>query len=118
MDKGEFNRSRSPLRRRQDTSLRRRVGLELQGKRIAREGAAVTAAGKESPCHGGPGTHLGLALAMATSIRLRALGPRSKSMSGATPAARVVRVPFYKAKVSRGGASTLTPGLSDTTPPA
>jgi aminomethyltransferase len=46
MDKGDF-RGKDPLARRQkDASLRRRVGLELKGKRIAREGAVIKANGK------------------------------------------------------------------------
>src|SRR5438132_12311526 len=35
------------VRRRDDPRLRRRVGLELEGKRIAREGAAVLKDGQE-----------------------------------------------------------------------
>src|SRR5262245_38954419 len=41
MDKGEFISRESLLRRQQDATRRRRVGLELASKRIAREGAAV-----------------------------------------------------------------------------
>src|SRR5205807_2600119 len=47
MDKGDFLGRDALARRREDKTLRQRVGLELTGKRIAREGAAVTAAGKE-----------------------------------------------------------------------
>src|SRR5437870_5023457 len=47
LDKGDF-RGREALRQRQqNTGLRKRVGLELAGKRIAREGATVLAAGRE-----------------------------------------------------------------------
>jgi aminomethyltransferase len=46
LEKGDF-RGRDALRRRkEDASLRRRVGLQLQGKRIAREGAEIRAGGK------------------------------------------------------------------------
>jgi aminomethyltransferase len=40
LDKGDFIGREALVRRRQDSSLLQRVGLELEGKRIAREGAA------------------------------------------------------------------------------
>ena len=45
-DKGDFRGRDAILKRRDDPSVRRRVGLELCGKRIAREGAAVAANGQ------------------------------------------------------------------------
>ena len=45
LDKGDFRGKESLLRRHNDTTLRRRVGLELKGKRIAREGALIKANG-------------------------------------------------------------------------
>jgi aminomethyltransferase len=46
MDKGDFIGREALVRLRQDKSRPRRVGLELQGKRIAREGAAVLHEGR------------------------------------------------------------------------
>lgn len=43
MDKGDFRGKEALARRQQDAGLRRRVGLELKGKRIAREGAIIKA---------------------------------------------------------------------------
>ena len=45
LDKGDFRGKDALVRRQNDASLRRRVGLELKGKRIAREGAVVKANG-------------------------------------------------------------------------
>src|SRR5260370_20964746 len=47
LDKGDFIGRDALLRRREDTTLRVRIGLELQGKRIAREGATITREGRE-----------------------------------------------------------------------
>ena len=46
LEKGDFLGRDALLRRREDRSRRLRVGLELQGKRIAREGAAVVRDGR------------------------------------------------------------------------
>src|SRR5438105_1275939 len=47
MDKGDFIGREALLRRKQDPTLRQRVGMTLDGKRIAREGAAVLHEGRE-----------------------------------------------------------------------
>src|SRR5262249_38732395 len=47
MEKGPFVGRESLDSRRQDGQLRRRVGLEIDGKRIGREGASVTSEAKE-----------------------------------------------------------------------
>ena len=47
MAKGDFRGRAALEKRRADPSRRTRVGLELEGKRIAREGAAVTQQGRE-----------------------------------------------------------------------
>ncbi|HYT93370.1 MAG TPA: glycine cleavage system aminomethyltransferase GcvT [Gemmataceae bacterium] len=100
MDKGEFIGREALLRRRQDTSLRRRVGLELQGKRIAREGATVTAAGKEigRVTSGTRTPTLNKALAMAyVEPAYTAVGTAVEvDVRGNSEPARVVRLPFYK----------------------
>jgi aminomethyltransferase len=46
LGKGDFRGRDALLKRKDDPTLPRRVGLELQGKRIAREGATVIAGGK------------------------------------------------------------------------
>jgi aminomethyltransferase len=46
LDKGDFRGKDALLRRQKDAGLRRRIGLELKGKRIAREGAIIKADGK------------------------------------------------------------------------
>ena len=46
LDKGDFRGKDALARRQTDPSLRRRVGLELKGKRIARDGAVIKADGK------------------------------------------------------------------------
>ena len=45
LDKGDFRGKDALVRRQADPTLRRRVGLELKGKRIAREGAVIKAGG-------------------------------------------------------------------------
>jgi aminomethyltransferase len=47
MDKGDFLGRAALARLRADPTRKQRVGLELEGKRIAREGALVTSGGKE-----------------------------------------------------------------------
>ncbi|MFI5338082.1 MAG: glycine cleavage system aminomethyltransferase GcvT, partial [Opitutales bacterium] len=47
LDKGDFVGREALLRRKDDPALRRRVGLEVDGRRIAREGAAVLRDGNE-----------------------------------------------------------------------
>ena len=47
LDKGDFRGKAALAKRQKDATLRRRVGLEMQGKRIAREGAIIKADGKQ-----------------------------------------------------------------------
>src|ERR687888_603607 len=47
LDKGDFLGREALLKRRQDKTLRMRAGLEVEGKRIAREGASVLREGRE-----------------------------------------------------------------------
>ncbi len=100
LDKGEF-RGRAALQKgRQDTSLRQRVGLELQGKRIAREGAKVLAEGKEI----GVVTSGTFGPTLNKSIAMAYVGPAYKEpgtacvvdIRGKEEPARVVPLPFYK----------------------
>jgi aminomethyltransferase len=46
LDKGDFRGKDALMKRQNDATLRRRIGLELKGKRIAREGAVIKANGK------------------------------------------------------------------------
>ncbi|MBI2805172.1 MAG: glycine cleavage system aminomethyltransferase GcvT [Planctomycetes bacterium] len=46
LGKGDFRGKEALLRRQDDATLHRRVGLELKGKRIAREGALIKSAGR------------------------------------------------------------------------
>lgn len=100
MDKGDFLGREALARREQDPTLKRRVGLELEGKRIAREGAKVVRENREiglvtsgtfsptlnkaiamayvEPAYGLPGT------ACAVDIRGKAVP------------AKLVSLPFYK----------------------
>jgi aminomethyltransferase len=100
LDKGDFIGRDALLKRQADRTRPVRVGVELEGKRIAREGADVTAEGKEvgrvtsgtfsptlqkalamayvTPAHAAPGT------ALAVDVR------------GKAEAAKVVPLPFYK----------------------
>jgi aminomethyltransferase len=100
MDKGDFVGRPALARRQQDPSLRQRVGLELAGKRIAREGAAVMADGKEvgRVSSGTFAPTLGKAVAMAY------LDPPQTppgtacdvDIRGRPEPARVVKLPFYR----------------------
>jgi aminomethyltransferase len=100
MDKGDFIGREALARRRQDKTLRQRVGLELEGKRIAREGAAVTVDGQEVGriTSGTFAPTLGKALAMAYVDPARAAVGTTCAVDvrGKTEPARVVPLPFYR----------------------
>jgi aminomethyltransferase len=104
LDKGDF-RGREALRKRQqDAALRKRVGLELAGKRIAREGAAVQADGKAigAVTSGtfAPTLHKTIAMAYVDPAFTRVGTPCHVDIRGSTEAARVVPLPFYKRRTS------------------
>jgi aminomethyltransferase len=100
MGKGDFVGREALARRKQDRSLRQRVGLELQGKRIAREGAAVLAGGKPAGqvTSGTFAPTLNRAVAMAyVDPPLAQPGTACEvDVRGKPEAARVVPLPFYK----------------------
>jgi aminomethyltransferase len=102
LDKGDFVGREALRRRRDDISLRRRVGLELEGKRIAREGAAVLHLGRAvgTVTSGTFAPTLGKALAMAyVEPGAAATGTALEvDIRGKTAPARVVPLPFYKRK--------------------
>jgi aminomethyltransferase len=100
LEKGEFI-GRSALRqRRQDPSLRRRVGLELSGKRIAREGSTVLDAGKNigSVTSGTFAPYLQKVLAMAYVDQTKTSPGAACQVEirGKPESARVVPLPFYR----------------------
>jgi aminomethyltransferase len=100
LDKGDFIGRDALARRREDRTLRQRVGLELEGKRIAREGAAVTADGKEvgRVTSGTFAPTLGKTIAMAyVDPAHAAVGtPCAVDVRGKMEPARVVPLPFYR----------------------
>jgi aminomethyltransferase len=100
MDKGDFIGRDALARRRQDQSLRQRVGLELEGKRLAREGALVMKDGKTLGVvtSGTFAPTLAKAIAMAYVDRAwSGLGTACEvDVRGKPAAARVVPLPFYK----------------------
>jgi aminomethyltransferase len=100
MDKGVFIGREALARRRQDKSLRKRVGLELEGKRLAREGASVMKDGNVI----GKVTSGTFAPTLAKAIAMAYVDPACVStgtscevdVRGKPVAARVVPLPFYR----------------------
>ncbi len=100
MDKGDF-RGKDALRRRQtDPNLRVRVGLELKGKRIAREGAVINAhgntvgvvsSGTHSPTFGKP-----IAMGYVEPAYQKPGTTLVIDIRGNDEEAVVVAMPFYK----------------------
>lgn len=100
MDKGDFIGRAALEKRRQDKALRQRVGLELAGKRLAREGSVIHAGDREigRVCSGTFAPTLQKAIAMAyvdppwtapsTSLTV--------DVRGKAETARVVPLPFYR----------------------
>jgi aminomethyltransferase len=100
LEKGDFRGRDALLRRQKDTTRRKRVGLELPGKRIARENASITADGKEvgSVSSGTFSPTLGKNIAMAyVNPGLTTPGTEvTVDIRGKPEPARVVPLPFYK----------------------
>jgi len=100
LDKGDFVGRDALLRRKDDAALRRRVGLEIDGKRIAREGAAVLRGGRAvgQVTSGTYSPTLERAIAMAyVDPALAAAGTAcAVDIRGKAASAQVVPVPFYK----------------------
>jgi aminomethyltransferase len=99
LDKGDFV-GRDALRALKSHPGRTRVGLALEGKRIAREGSAVLAAGRPSGIvtSGTFSPTLGQSLAMAlVDSSVSAEGYRlTVDVRGHAEPARVVPLPFYR----------------------
>jgi aminomethyltransferase len=100
LGKGDFVGRDALLRRQDDPTLRRRVGLELDGKRIAREGAAVLKGGAEvgRVTSGTFAPTLERSIAMAyVEPALAAAGAACEvDIRGKAAPARVVPLPFYR----------------------
>ena len=100
MDKGDFIGRDALLRRRQDPTLHQRVGLELEGKRIAREGAVVRKDGRDVGriTSGTLAPTLNKVIAMAyVEPALTAAGTSCEvDIRGQEVPARVVPLPFYR----------------------
>jgi aminomethyltransferase len=100
LDKGAFVGREALVKRRDDKTLRQRVGLELEGKRIAREGAVVMREGQEV----GRVTSGTFAPTLAKSIAMAYVEPALAApgttceidVRGKPEPARVVPLPFYR----------------------
>jgi aminomethyltransferase len=105
LDKDDFLGRDALLRRREDKTLRVRIGLELQGKRIGREGATVTREGREvgRVTSGTFGPTLQKAIAMAyVEPGSSAVGTECQvDVRGKGETARVVALPFYRRPLAR-----------------
>jgi aminomethyltransferase len=99
-DKGDFIGRDALLRRQADPTRRRRVGLELAGKRIAREGFPIRSAGKEvglvTSGTFAPTLQKSLAMAYVDPACTTAGTPLDVDVRGKAEHATVVRLPFYK----------------------
>jgi aminomethyltransferase len=100
MEKGDFIGREALAKRRQEGNLPQRVGLELEGKRIAREGAAVLRQGRAVGriTSGTFAPTLGKAVAMAY-VESSVTVPGTEvevDVRGKPAAARVVPLPFYR----------------------
>jgi aminomethyltransferase len=102
MDKGDFIGRDALARRREDKTSRQRVGLELEGKRIPREGFPVLADGKEA----GRVTSGTFAPTLQKSLAMAYVDPQHTApgtrlavdIRGKPEPATVVKLPFYKRK--------------------
>ncbi len=100
LDKGDFLGRAALLRRRPDATLWQRVGLEIDGKRIAREGAAVQREGRVigRVCSGtfGPTVNKAIAIGYVEPTVAVSGGACDVDIRGKTASARFVSLPFYR----------------------
>lgn len=100
MDKGDFRGREALLKRQQNATLRKRVGLELSGKRIAREGAIVQADGQEigkvTSGTFAPALHKTIAMAYVDPTVVQPGTSCHVDIRGTAEPAKVVPLPFYK----------------------
>jgi aminomethyltransferase len=99
-DKGDFIGRDALLKRQQDKALPVRVGLELEGKRIAREGATVTAngamIGRVTSGTFSPTLNKAIAMAYVAPSQATVGTPLAVDVRGKAEAAKLVPLPFYK----------------------
>ncbi len=100
LDKGEFRGRAALLQRKEQKGLRRRVGLELAGKRIAREGAIVKSKvgmiGLVSSGTFGPTLNKSIAMAYLDPTYAKPGTSCAIDIRGKDEEARVVPLPFYQ----------------------
>jgi aminomethyltransferase len=100
LDKGAFIGKDALLRRRDDQSQRQRVGLELEGKRIAREGAVVLDQdrniGKVTSGTFAPTLQKSIAMAYVEPSYAQPGKSCVVDVRGKQEPARVVPLPFYR----------------------
>jgi aminomethyltransferase len=99
-NKGDFIGRDALLRRREDPALPKRVGLELEGKRIAREGSAVLidgrTIGRVTSGTFSPTLRKALAMAYVEPTCATVGTPCMVDVRGKPEPARVVPLPFYR----------------------
>ncbi len=100
LDKGDFRGKNALLRRKDDKTLRQRVGLELQSKRIARESAVVKAHGATIGVVAsgtfGPTLNKSIAMAYVDPAFTKPSAACQIDIRGKDEPATVVALPFYK----------------------
>jgi aminomethyltransferase len=100
LDKGDFIGRAALLRRKEDAALPQRVGLELEGKRPAREGCDVrqgsTAVGRVTSGTLTPTLNKAIAMAYVARACVAPGTQLSVAIRGKLEPARVVPLPFYK----------------------
>ncbi len=100
LNKGDFIGRDALLRRKEDESRPVRVGLELEGKRIAREGSAVLRdgrpVGRVTSGTFAPTLHKALAMAYVEPASSAVGKVLAADVRGKAEAARVVGLPFYR----------------------
>jgi aminomethyltransferase len=100
LDKGPFIGREALQRRRDEPNLRRRIGLELAGKRLAREGASVRKSGKDigvvTSGTFAPTVQKAIAMAYVEPACTQPGTTCEVDIRGKTEMARVVPLPFYK----------------------
>jgi len=103
LDKGDFV-GRDKLVLRKEAPSRARIGLRLDGKRIARQGAVVLAGDREI----GLVTSGTFSPTLQQSIAMALVSPETRAIDtelsvdvrGHRESAHVVKLPFYKRKIS------------------
>ncbi len=100
LDKGDFLGRDALLKRKDDPTLRRRVGLALEGKRLAREGASVLKDGREvgkvTSGTFAPTVNKAIAMAYVDPALMEPGTALEVDVRGKAEPATVVPLPFYK----------------------